>query len=32
VDENKDVMADHYNLTRTYLLPAYVADWILLYK
>jgi hypothetical protein len=28
VDENEDVMADHYNLTRTYLLLAYMADWI----
>ncbi len=27
-----NVMADHYNLTRTYLLPAYMADWILLPK
>jgi hypothetical protein len=35
VDENEDVMADHYNLTWTYLLHAYMADWILyllLYK
>jgi hypothetical protein len=23
-------MADHYNLTWTHLLPAYMADWILL--
>jgi hypothetical protein len=22
--------ASYYNLTRTYLLPAYMADWILL--
>jgi hypothetical protein len=29
VEEQQNVMADHYNLTRTYLLPAYVADWIL---
>jgi hypothetical protein len=32
VDENEDVMADHYNLTRTNLLTAYMADWILLHK
>jgi hypothetical protein len=32
VEEQQNVMADHYNLTRTYLLPAYVADWILLPK
>ncbi len=31
VDKNEDVMADHYNLTRTYLLHAYMADWILPY-
>jgi hypothetical protein len=32
VEEQQDVMAEHYNLTRTYLLPAYMADWILLSK
>ncbi len=32
VEEQQNVMADHYYLTRTYLLPAYVADWILLPK
>jgi hypothetical protein len=31
VDENEDVMADHNNLIRMYLLPAYMVDWILLY-
>jgi hypothetical protein len=30
VDEHKNVMADHYNLTRTYLLPFYMANSILL--
>ncbi len=29
VDENEDVMADHYNLTGPYLLPTYMADWII---
>jgi hypothetical protein len=28
-DENRMGMADHYNVTRTYLLPAYMADLIL---
>jgi hypothetical protein len=28
MDEEKR-MADHYNITRTYLLPAYMADLIL---
>jgi hypothetical protein len=26
--KNEDVMADNYNLTQTYLLPAYMADWV----
>ncbi len=30
VDENENVMADHYNLIWKYLLSAYMADWILL--
>ncbi len=25
---NKNVMAHHYSIPRTYLLPAYMADWI----
>jgi hypothetical protein len=25
---NKNVMADHYSIPRTYLLPTYMADWI----
>ncbi len=32
VEEQQNVEADHYYLTRTYLLPAYMADWILLSK
>jgi hypothetical protein len=32
VEEQQYVLANHYYLTRTYLLPAYVADWILLSK
>jgi hypothetical protein len=32
VVEQQNVEADHYYLTRTYLLPAYMADWILLSK
>jgi hypothetical protein len=30
VEKQQYVMANHYYLTRTYLLPAYVPDWILL--
>jgi hypothetical protein len=32
VEEQQNVKTDHHYLTRTYLLPAYVADWILLSK
>ncbi len=32
VEEQQYVMANHYYLTQTYLLLAYVADWILLSK
>jgi hypothetical protein len=32
VEEQQNKEADHYYLTRTYLLPAYMADWILLSK
>jgi hypothetical protein len=32
VEAQQNVEADHYYLTRTYLLPAYMADWILLSK
>jgi hypothetical protein len=32
VDENEDVMAKQYILSRTYVLPAYIADWILQHK
>jgi hypothetical protein len=32
VEEQLNVEADHYYLTRTHLQPAYVADWILLSK
>jgi hypothetical protein len=32
VEEQQNMEADHYYLTRTYLLPAYMADWILLSK
>jgi hypothetical protein len=32
VDENEDVRGWLTNLTRAYLLSAYMADWILFYK
>ncbi len=32
VEEPQYVRAKHYYLTRTNLLPAYMADWILLSK
>jgi hypothetical protein len=32
VEKQLKVEANHYYLTRTYLLPAYAADWILLSK
>jgi hypothetical protein len=32
VEATQNVEADHYYLTRTYLLHAYMASWILLSK
>jgi hypothetical protein len=32
VEAKQDVEADHYYLTRTYLLHAYMVSWILLSK